>query len=94
MKTIREWFLDHDISLHSLAADLRLVTAICFAANVARRVGLQRAAWKLAAIAWDVADHSMRATSDFSACRTAMPWSCGAETAWTIANAMQRGGAR
>jgi hypothetical protein len=91
MKTLNAtilWLELRDIPVWAtLAHHWRLtIPAIAAVANAARRVGLRRASWQLAALAWNVWDNVPDSTPAFRETLRLMPWSGGCETAWQVAS--------
>jgi hypothetical protein len=91
MKTINRlimWLELRDVPVWlTLASRWRwTIPAIAGMANAARRVGLRRQAWALAALAWEVWDAVGAETLPaWQATMRLLPWSGGCDTAWQVA---------
>jgi len=90
MKTLNAtilWLELRDVPVWATLADnwRFAIPAIAGMANAARRLGLRRAAWQLAALAWNVWDNVADSTPAYRETLRLMPWSGGCDTAWQVA---------
>jgi len=93
MKTLNAtilWLELQDVPVWStLARHWRFtIPAIAAVANGCRRVGLRRASWQLASLAWNVWDNVADSTPAYHETFRLIPWSGGCDCAWQVAAGM------